>query len=168
MNFFESELRKLFADASTIDNPTFVGRSCFGEIGNDLRVRIEFADPRTVNNYTSLRVSILNRTAGVVDRMEFRLDELLGIKQVPHNTNFPNGVQPYIWVYNGEAQWYAFTPNASDYKIMRTAVGRYVDVFRTREERKPELSSVIKNAKARSDATQPSPDAKDITPESTR
>ena len=45
-NFFEQELRKLFGDGMIIGDPAFSGRSCYGTLGKDLRVRAQFITTR--------------------------------------------------------------------------------------------------------------------------
>ena len=50
-NIFEQELKKLFGDGQLIDDPTYSGRSCFGTLGRDLRVRAQFITTGTANNY---------------------------------------------------------------------------------------------------------------------
>lgn len=146
MNFFESELRKIMGNSNIVDNMTFVGRSCFGEIGKDLRARIEFAIDGTIDHYSALRITILNRTSGTVDQMKIRLDEILGIQPVT-NSNFPDGISPYIWIYRSKPEWYVFKPGPDDYKKIGETIRGYVDVFRTREERKPALDASINQAK---------------------
>lgn len=133
MNFFANELRKVFLDEALISEPSFVGRSCYGYLGKDLRVRAEFVAPRIVDHYDALKISILNRTNGVVDTISLRFKDLLGRKSVPNNPNFPNGVDPYIWVYREQAEWYAYHPSTADYEVLRNAAKSYLDVFRPRE-----------------------------------
>ena len=132
MTFFEQELRKLFADGAVIKNPRFAGRACFGTLGKDLRVRVQFVTSGHADHYDAMSVSVLNRTDGVVDKLRIRLKDVLGIKPVPGNPNFRNGVSPYIWDDHGKAEWYAFRPSGADYDAMRQAVGEYLDVFRER------------------------------------
>lgn len=146
MNFFEQELRKIFANSDTLENPTYVGRACFGDIGKDLRARIEFAIDGTIDHYSALRVTILNRTGGTVDQLKLRLEEVLGTKSVPGNPNFPGGIKPHIWIYQ-KPEWYAFSPALDDYKKMHDSISQYIDVFRTREDRKPSLDTSIGHAK---------------------
>ena len=131
--FFEQELRKLFGDGAIIDNPTYSGRSCFGTLGKDLRVRIQFVTTGVADHYNALKVAVLNRTEGPVDTMILWLKDLLGKKQVPGNPNFSNGIYPYIWNYNGDVDWYAYHPTFADYQKMQEAVGNYLEVFRERE-----------------------------------
>ena len=57
---------------------------------------------------------MLNRTDGVVDKLRLRLKDVLGVKQVPGNPNFRNGVAPHIWEDSGKVEWYAFRPSAAD------------------------------------------------------
>ena len=66
-NFFEQELRKLFGDEGIMDNPTYSGRSCFGTLGRDLRVRAQFVTSGYADHYDSLKITVLNRTDGPVD-----------------------------------------------------------------------------------------------------
>ena len=47
---FEQELRDLFGDGTIVHKPIFIGRTCFGTLGGDLRVRIEFDDPAVLRN----------------------------------------------------------------------------------------------------------------------
>ena len=41
-SFFDQELWRLFGDGKIIDSPACAGRTCFGTLGKDLRVRIQF------------------------------------------------------------------------------------------------------------------------------
>lgn len=145
MNFFESELRKIFANSDTLENPTYVGRACFGDIGEDLRARIEFTIDGTIDHYSALRITILNRTNGTVDQMKIRLDEILG-KQSVRNPSFPDGVSPYIWIYRSIPEWYVFKPGSKDYQKMHDTIRNYLDVFRGKDERKPALDASIDRA----------------------
>ena len=151
MNFFESELRKLFEGQGILDHPTFVGRTCYGDIGEDLRARVEFVAPKTADHFSAVRVSILNPREGVIDQAQIHLEELLGKKEVPGNPYFLKGVAPYIWIYNGKADWYSFTPKQEDYDKIRESVRSYVDVFRPLEKRAA-LSDLLKEAAIKTDS----------------
>ena len=133
-NFFEQELQKLFGDGMIIGDPAFSGRSCYGTLGKDLRVRAQFITTRVSDEYDALKLTVLNRTEGQVDAMILRLKDLLGKKPVPGNPNFPNGVSPYIWNDYGKLEWYAFHPTPADYETIRQAAEQYLDVFRDRQQ----------------------------------
>ena len=132
-NFFEQELKKLFGDGKVIDNPTCSGRACFGTLGKDLRVRVQFVTTKMADHYDALRLTVLNRTDGPVDTLTLKLKDLLGMKRVPGNPNFQNGVSPYIWDDHGDVDWYAFRPTFADYQKIQEAVGNYLEMFRERE-----------------------------------
>ena len=149
MTFFEQELRKLVENSDILRDPSFIGRACFGDVGNELRARIEFVINGTIDHYSALQVTMMNRTNGVVDRLLLRLEDIIGIKSIPGNPNFPRGVSPHIWVYQGKAEWYAYKPSPEDYHNLRESIKDYVDVFRPREERKPSLSDSIKGAESK-------------------
>ena len=148
-NFFEQELRKLFGDGKIIDDPAFSGRSCFGTLGKDLRVRAQFITTGVSDEYDALKLSVLNRTEGQVDALVLKLKDLLGRKPVPGNPNFfPNGVSPYIWNDYGKLEWYAFRPTAADYEKIRQAAEQYLGVFRDRpQERSQPHRKTVRNGK---------------------
>lgn len=129
-NFFDQELRKLFGDGSIIEDPKFVGRACLGTLGGDLRVRAEFVSLKISGQYNALRLTILNRTEGVVDRSVLRFRDIIGIQKAPSNPNFRNGISPHIWDDYGKAEWYVYHPTIADYETIRQAAGDYLDVFR--------------------------------------
>lgn len=126
MNTFERELSEVFTDCKSIDNPTFVGSACYGDVAPDLKAKIQFVTMGRADYYEALRITMLNRTEGQVDVITMRLSDLLGKKRT---ANFPEGVYPYIYKYRDEVEWYAYQPTPADYKIIREAVASYLDVF---------------------------------------
>ena len=136
MTVYEQELRKLFEHSDLVDRPQFSGRVCVGDLGKDLRVRVEFLSTHISSQYDAIRLTVLNRTEGVVDRTLLRFQDVWGKKQVPNNPNFRSGVIPHLWDDYGKVEWYAYHPTAADYAALRDAVGQYLSAFR---ERTPEL-----------------------------
>ena len=97
MTVYEQELRKLFEHSDLVDRPQFSGRVCVGDLGKDLRVRVEFLSTHISSQYDAIRLTVLNRTEGVVDRTLLRFQDVWGKKQVPNNPNFRSGVIPHLW-----------------------------------------------------------------------
>ena len=137
MTFYEQELRKLFENSGLIDRPQYSGRVCVGELGKDLRVRAEFFSAHVANQYDAIRLTVLNRTEGVVDRTLLHFKDVWGQKPVPSNPNFRSGVMPHLWDDRGDVDWYIYRHNAADYDLLRQAIGQYLSAFR---ERIPERS----------------------------
>jgi len=132
--FFEQELRKLFGDGQIIQSPAFTGRACLGDLGKDIRARAEFVTIGYADHYEALRLTVLNRTGGKVDVTTLRFKDVWGIKKVPGNPNFRNGLVPHIWIDRGTAEWYAYQPNAADRQALQQAAAQYLDVFRERTQ----------------------------------
>lgn len=109
-NFFEQELRKLFDEGKIIDNPAWSGRVCFGMLGEDLRVRAQFISTYISGEYDALKLTVLNRTDGPVDTLVLKLEDVLGKKPIPGNSNFREGIGPRIWDDYGKLEWYAYPP----------------------------------------------------------
>ena len=96
MTFFEEELKKIMAESAILKDQRYVGRICYGTIGEDLRARIEFVTLGISNQYAGLKASIFNRKEGVVDSVLLRFMDVWG-KQKVGNPNFREGVEPHIW-----------------------------------------------------------------------
>lgn len=129
MTVYEQELRKLFEHSNLVDQPQFSGRVCVGDLGKDLRVRAEFLSTHISSQYDAIRLTVLNRTEGVVDRTLLRFQDVWGKKQVPNNPNFRSGVIPHLWDDYGKVEWYAYHPTAADYAALRDAVGQYLSAI---------------------------------------
>ena len=136
MNIFEQELRRLAAACGGISNPVFAGRACYGDLGGDNRVKLQFVELGTMDRYEALKATVLNRAEGEVDTLLFRFADIWGKKQVS-NPNFRDGVIPYIWTYNGKSEWYVYRPTDADFKQLGKTVGGYLGVF-TVHDRVPE------------------------------
>ena len=130
-NYFEQELRKLFGDGKIIDNPSYTGRSCFGTLGKDLRVRIQFISTDIACKYDALKVIVLNRVDGPVDTLVLRLKDLLGRQRLHGNRD---GLTPHIWDDHGKAEWYLYYPTVADYGTIQQAVAKYLGVFQERQQ----------------------------------
>ena len=96
MTGYEQELRKLFENSGLIDRPQFSGRVCVGELGKDLRVRAELFSAHVAADYDAIRLAVLNRTEGVVDKTLVRFEDVWGKRIVPGNPNFRSGVIPHL------------------------------------------------------------------------
>jgi len=139
MNFLEQELWKLFGDGQIIGAPACSGRACFGTLNRDLRARAEFIATQISGQYDALRLTVLNRTEGVVDKTTIRLLDVWGKKPVPGNPNFRKGISPHIWDDHGKMEWYAYRPTAADYETIRQAAAQYLSVFHERTLHGPKL-----------------------------
>ena len=128
MNFFEQELKKIMDGSVILKNQKYVGRSCYGVIGEDLRARIEFVTLGTCDHYAGIKTTIINRKEGVVDSMVLRFTDIWGKPKV-NNPNFRDGVNPHIWTNNGKSEWYAFHPALKDYQKIACSVDNYLSVF---------------------------------------
>lgn len=133
-NFFEQELRKLFDDGKIIDNPVWSGRACFGMLGKDLRVRAQFISTYISGEYDALKLTVLNRMDGPVDTLVLKLEDVLGKKPIPGNSNFREGIAPRIWDDYGKLEWYAYHPTDADYEAIRAVAGQYLGMFRDRSQ----------------------------------
>lgn len=132
MNFFEQELGKLFGAGDVIERPEFTGSCCVGSLGQDLRVKAQFVTCGVADQYEALRLTVLNRTGGEVDKITVKFRDTMGLKMIPNNPNF----YPYIWVDRDKPEWYAYKPTAEDYTRVRKSAENYLKVFREQNRSK--------------------------------
>ena len=132
MNFFEQELQKIVSRNKQIRNPTFVGSACYGQLSDDLRVKLQFTTLGTSQKYEGIKATILNRKDGSVDQAVFRFSDILGMKQV-NSPSYSRRLTPYAWTYDGKTDWYAYHPNQVDYKRLCSEIDAYCSVFQAHE-----------------------------------
>ncbi|MEI3465222.1 MAG: hypothetical protein V8R07_04895 [Bacteroides fragilis] len=78
---------KYFGDGTIIHEPIFIGRTCFGTLGGDLRVRIEVDAPAVLRNYDSLSVKVIDRLSRLVRAtLNIQLWNLIGHKVIPRRS----------------------------------------------------------------------------------
>ncbi len=143
MTRYEQELRKLFENTNLMDRPQYSGRICMGELGKDLRVRAEFLSAHVADHYDAIRLTVLNRTAGVVDQTLLHFKDVWGKKDASGNPNFRNMMVPYLWDDGGNVDWYVYYPNAADYATLRRAMGQYLSMFRERTPEQEQTGSKL-------------------------
>ena len=129
-NFFEQELRKLFADGAVIHDPVFVGRACLGGLDRNRQVRAEFVTLGHADHYAALRLTLLDSNQGVVDKLTLRFKDVWGKQKIPNNPYLRDGVDPHIWVDGDRIDWYAYHPSQEDYRQLRQMASDYVETFR--------------------------------------
>ena len=130
--FFEKEMKKLFRQGLDLPETIFAGRVCDGKLNEDVRVRMEFATEGVSDQYSALKVTLLNRREGPVDSLLLRFADVLGKKQTT-NPNFREGIVPHIWKNGNDFAWYVYQPMAADYKTLADAVGSYTSMFQGEE-----------------------------------
>lgn len=129
MTFFEQELQKLFGKDKGLQDVRIVGNACYGRLSEDIRVKIHFNYSRVVDEYDTLKVTLINRREGPIDSMVIHFSDLWGAKKVD-NPNFKDGIYPYIWTYQRRSEWYVYQPTKEDYGQLSSAVNDYLDMFR--------------------------------------
>jgi len=151
-NFLENELRKIFGNDDIFSNTKYISGVCYGELDNELKVKCKIDDSCVQRHYDVLKISVINRKDGVVDKHAIQFFDVWGKLPVPNNHNFKDGVAPHIWVYNGETDWYAAAPKEKHYGILRENVKSYLDIFRDKSvelEPKPSIKKQLSDNNSR-------------------
>ena len=121
MTFYEQELEKIFGDSDYLSADSVItGKTLITNIGKDLRAKVDFVTINVHKQYEALRLSIINRTQGVIDTHQFDFADVMGFK---------NGYGPQIWESDGKAKWFRFEPTYADYRSLQAAVEKYIAMF---------------------------------------
>jgi hypothetical protein len=129
MNFFEQELRKLFAGSETLIDPRFTGRVCLARLTDTTNVKLYFDTDGYHEKYEGISITILNRNEGKIDSAYFCFADILGKKYIHGNPNFRDGLYPHIWQYNGKYEWYAYQPTPGDIELLAGTLDSYLAMF---------------------------------------
>lgn len=126
MNFFEQELRKMVAAAKIFDDVKFIGRACYGTLGDNTRVKLEFVTNGTREQYDGIRATVLDKMQGEFDSVSLWFEDMLGKKV--NTGGRQSGL--YVWTYSGNTEWYAYQPTKADYGKITETLRDYADLFR--------------------------------------
>ena len=64
MNFFEGQFRKMLWGSNMIQSPFYVDGVCFGTIGRDHLVQMQFITVQGVDQFDVLEIVVVHRTSG--------------------------------------------------------------------------------------------------------
>ena len=95
MNFFESQLRRLFGDT---EDARFIGRCCFIPADDGNLVKAEFVTQGVHEEYVALQMSVINRADGVIDKTLLRFGDYFSRNS--------RGQTPHIRCDSGKHEWY--------------------------------------------------------------
>ncbi len=128
MNFYEKEMRSLFEHNDIIQDPKFGGKMMLGKLDDDLRVKLEFVSTYIADQYNALRLSIINRTGGVVDNGVFKFSDIIG----KYRRADDSLVDYHMWDYGG-SKWYgSITP--SQKAAIADRVLEYVEMYQDQSQ----------------------------------
>lgn len=123
MNFFEQQLRNVFAD---MDNAQYIGRACYIPLDDDTKVKARFVTTGIADHYNALKLSVINRKEGVSDSL------MLCFKDYFTRSKGYMDEPPHIWTYDGKTEWYG-TPLGSELQALSDAAHEYVELFSPEE-----------------------------------
>jgi len=127
MNFFEQELRKLFANSTALTDPRFTGRVCLARLTDTTNVKLEFVTLEYADKYEAIKATIMNRSERQIDSTVFRFTDILGKKATP---NFKDRMPPHIWQESRDQyEWYAYKPTPRDFEQITDTVDSYLELF---------------------------------------
>jgi len=120
MNYFEKQMRVLFGESELFSEAMFCGKMMIGRIDQDVRIKLEFISTHIAKQYNAIKVTVLNRSEGEIDKTIFSFRDIIGAK---------NGCDPYIWDEENCRGWYGFKPTSNEYALISDTIHDYVAMF---------------------------------------
>lgn len=133
LNDLETELWLLFANHDEIQNLRFRTGACYGDISEDVRVKIHFLPAEKPGKYDGLRINATSRTMGRLGSSNILFRDLMESWS-------------YLQVQNEKADWIPERPAPREYAAVRSRTFAILEAFR---EPLPEIPrSALKQKKS--------------------
>lgn len=129
LNAFRSQLQRLLGNREEFANAKFVGRACYVPLEDGTKIKAEFITSSISNQYDTLRLSAINASEGVVDKLSLRFRDYFSPRQIGSGTE----VVPHLWDDYGKVSWY-IAPSKLELLALQDAACEYVSLFDQSQE----------------------------------
>lgn len=125
--FMEQELRRM--NEKCQNTFTYVGRTCYARINDDICIRLEFCPSK----WDGLIMTILNRNKGAVDSNIILFKDLWGYQKGDSKDEL---IEPrlYFSTYDRTWDWFRDKPSQSEYDKVAEIIDRYISVYQNMDE----------------------------------
>ena len=135
MNFFQGELLTFFRGRPEFRDARYVGRACYVPLPDGTKIKAEFVTGMMGNQYDALRLTAISPTEGKMDTELLRFSDYF--RKVPRSNL--ESITPYMWVYDGKAEWYV-APSKADKAELADAACEYVNLFTPEQQEQTSMS----------------------------
>lgn len=125
MNFYETQMRNMFADNDILSDMKFTGKTMLARLDDEKLLKCQFVTTGVSNQYSAVMLSVINKDDGVVDKEIFRFSDIVGMY---NRGNGLEPIEPHMWEYNGKPEWYTPLSKAQIKDIGRTVL-EYAEMF---------------------------------------
>lgn len=130
MTKFEKQLRQWFPAGEFWGTPVYTGKTMLSRLDDNLLVKVSFIHTKIAQHYDALRVKIMNRTEGEIDSQVFRFEDVIGKLR----TRSGDFIEPYVWDYNGQVEWYGGSPTVAQHALISNEVQGYVQMYQSQDQ----------------------------------
>ena len=139
-----NELKRIFDDMDCFADKKYFGRTFYGVIDKDLRLKATFNELGHYQHYSALKAEIIRRDEGVVDSNLIRFHDIWGNKPAA-NPNFKDGVSPHLWQDGTELRWYVYRPTTEDMKMLSSEIENFVAIYQEQSISEKRMKSLLVN-----------------------
>ena len=97
-------------------------------VSDDVTGKLGFVTQGYADNYTALKLTLLNKREGPIDTQLMGIGDIIGNKKI-----YSNIQSPYIWKDGNNVDWYGYKPTDSDYSALSETVDDYLSCFAEQE-----------------------------------
>lgn len=131
MNFFEKQFRRMLWGDNAIIAPFYVDGVCFGTLGRDYLIQMEFTDPQEKYRFDTLEIVAAHRRSDELNTIHIQLEDVLGKKFI-----FPakeGSGSSHMWVNRDLPGWNSYQLTQGDWDRLYDAVKGSLDSLRKPE-----------------------------------
>ncbi len=136
MNFFEGQFRKMFWGSDMIQSPFYVDGVCFGTVGRDHLVQMQFIAFQDIDQFDGLEIVVVHRTSGQQETFYLRLEDIWERVIILSKSGYSREAIP-CWFNVKTNSSTSYGPTWEEWKRLQDAVKDRLDSFY-----KPEVQPV--------------------------
>lgn len=125
MDFYEQEMQKMFGENQCLQKTEFVGKTMLAMLDDRKLLKVEFINTAAANHYNAVRVSIIDKENGVMDKQIMKFSEIIGTYKLRSSSE---SIQPFMWDDGERSEWYVPITNAQKAKIAEKVIS-YAEMF---------------------------------------
>lgn len=125
-NFFQTQLKRFFDSKPEFANAEYVGRACYLDLGNKVKLKVQFVTRSTIDKYEALKMYVYNNDHDV-DTLQLNFEDYFDKQE----NAFGDKILPHIWKYRN-LEWYRY-PTSRDIKNITEAACEFARLYATSE-----------------------------------
>ena len=125
-NFFQQQLKRFFNNKPEFMDAEYVGRACYVDLGDKMKLKALFVTRSTKDKYEALKMYVYNNDHDI-DTLQLNFEDYFEKQK----NAYGDKILPHIWKYR-ELEWYRY-PTSKDIQMLTEAACEFARLYATPE-----------------------------------